>query len=150
MGEVHEEARRRRQRILAMGPDLPTRKEVAEKLGAKLKTVSDDILILKAQGEKLTVKTSGRVRASEATKAAVRKAYRNAEYVEDICRQHDVSPTQVYNYCRDIPAPKKPTVKPAAKVHAYTTRGAHFISTTYAASPERARQVQEDLHGARA
>ena len=87
--------------------------------------------------------------ASEATKAAVRKAYRNAEYVEDICRQHDVTPTQVYNYCRDIPAPKKSTVKPAAKVHAYTIRRKSFISTTYAATTTRARQVQEAIHRAR-
>ncbi len=146
MAEVHEIARQRRQRILAMGPVLPTRAEVAEALGSTVKTITNDIAILKAKGEKLRVRTCWKSRKDHQHYKDIRKAYARGDHISDICARYSVGSSFVNNVCKDV---KRPYYTPAKYEPAsYTTdRGDSFISTTYAATEERAKQFQEALHG---
>ncbi len=142
MGTMHEEARMRRQRIVAMGPDLPTRQEVADAIGSTLKTVTSDIQLLIRTGKIKSAKTAARKYMDAALIKAIREDYLAGEFRDDIAAKHGIFPERVSQVCRGLQSPKKCCHRKFDANPSHTTNTANFISTTYAATEERAREIQ--------
>ncbi len=146
---MHDKARIRRQKIIAMGPDLPTRQEVADAIGSTLRTVTADIQILISQGKVKSAKKAARKYMDAALIESIREDYLAGEYRDDIAAKHGIFPERVSQVCRGLKSPKRSCHRIFPVNPSHTTRRDGFISTTYAATEERARQVQEALHGGR-
>ena len=148
MGATHEAARKRRETIIAMGPDLPTRAEVADAVGVDKKITDQDILILMRQDKIRSVKPVRDKPISDKTRDAIRAAYGNGAYMEDICAKFKLSPHRVRNACRNVHRPEVSKIKLVQAMPGHTTREDGCISSTYAATAERAKDFQRDYRAA--
>ena len=143
-----EIAQARRNVIAALGPHLPTRREVAEITGGDIRRVEDDIRVLIQQGVVKSVKPAAKTISPERA-AKVKEAFAEGRYAEEICAKFKISPHQLRKMCKGVARLRPSTIKPEITKHCAVTYTPECISVTYSDSLERASRIQSELRAAR-
>ena len=141
MTPLQKAARARREKIIAMGPDLPTRQEVADAIGITLKVADADIRMLINMGKIRSVKKARKARLSPEKIEEIRADYVAGMFREDISRKYGLWPERVSQLCKGLESPHKYR-RPSFDGEAFSTIADSYISTTYADTKERAEAFQ--------
>lgn len=136
----------RRMAIASMGPEIPRAPILADQFNVTDSTIWSDLRSLRRRGHNLSVIRSNKILTRE-EKQELRRDYGEGMPMHEMVRKYVVDSTKIRNIASGI---LRPRVTPAPEgMPSYTTHGEGFISTTYAATEERAKQFQEALHGGR-